>query len=118
MTTTITLGATVVTPTMVLGYESEREHGNQARDIQDSNEPDIDFKEAGLRSGTLDLFCNTHALALSVEALHCNVGVFTLASSELPGIDMDYVPLGRVRSKLDPDTARRWIVSVDFQEVS
>lgn len=114
--TTITQGGTTLTPTLVLGYESERESGNIVHPIIGTGIPDITFGPASLRTGTLTIFCLDHAAALAVEALHLVAGYFVLADVDLPGINMKYVPAGKIAVKLD-DARKRWTVEIDFQEV-
>lgn len=118
MSVTITLGATTLHPTLVLGYESTRRSGNIVHTILGREDPDITFGPAGLRTGKLQVFCLDQTDALATEALHTESGVFALADPDLPGIDMSYVPSGDIRARLDNRTVIRWVVEIDYQEVA
>ncbi|MCU1439997.1 MAG: hypothetical protein JWP85_994 [Rhodoglobus sp.] len=118
MSATITRGATVLSPTLVLGYESSRRSGNIVHKILGREDPDVTFAPAGLRTGTLRIFCLDQTDAIATEALHTEVGVFVLADPEVAGIDMSYVPSGDIRSRLDDRTVTRWVVEIDYQEVA
>ena len=117
MTTTLTRGTTVFQPTLVLGYLSTRNAENKVHNVIGRSDPEITFKAAGLRTGTLSIFCATYADALTVESMHAVTGVFTLTDDQLPGLNMRYVPSGSITSELDDDTRIQWKVSIDFQEV-
>lgn len=116
--TTITLGATVITPQLVDGYTSERTTGNIIHPAADNPaEVDVTFRPASLRTGTLRMLFLTLGDALTAEVLHAGVGVFALADTDLPGLNMAYVPNGDIVTELDDETRQLWTVSVDFQEV-
>lgn len=116
--TTITHDATTLTPMLVLGYEHTRTFGNTAYDIVNQSSPDIAYEVAGLRRGTLSLLCEDLAAGLALDNLHTLTGTFDLADPDLPALDMTYVPVGEGTLALDPETRVRWIVTIDFREVS
>lgn len=118
MSTTFTLGASSVVADLVTEYESSRESGNQLHPIIGRTDQDVSLKAAGLRTGSFTAVCPDLTTALALEALHAGLGVLTLASTELPGLDMTYVTSGAVSVQPDDQDIRRWSVSVDFAEVS
>jgi len=115
---TITCGESSVSPTLVLGYRSTRPARNLVHSIIDRADPDVTLKPAGLRTGTMQLFHLTLATALACEALHALEGVCTLEDTDLPELDMSYIAAGDITLELDPDTRKRWVVSLEYQEVT
>ena len=101
MGSTITQGATTITPTLVLG----------------SGSPSVTFGSTGLRTGTLQILCASKAQAAAVEALHALAGVFVFADTDVAILNMHYVPSGDISMELN-DERESWTVSIDFQEVS
>jgi len=118
MTVTITQGASSVSPSLVLGYKSTRQAGNLIHPIIQRTDPDVTLAPAGLRTGTLELFCLDLAQALEVETLHAGAGVCQLEDTDLPALNMLYVAAGAIGLELDDETRLRWVVSVDYQEVA
>lgn len=118
MTTTITAGETVITPTLVLGWETESESRNIIHDILGSPNPDITHRPAGLRAGTLRLLFAEEEDAAEAFTLHRTVTLFQLVSTDRDELDMDYVTNGRIRVLLDDETRDMWVVEVDYREVS
>lgn len=117
MTVTITHGAVIMTPRLVLdGYESVRSSGNLAHEVLGSNEPDITFGTASLRRGRLQLFFLTQTPAIACEVQHIQPGVFTLVDTDISSAGMTYVPVGEITTRPDPRTGR-WIVTIDYREV-
>ena len=117
MTTTITRGVDSVSPALVLGYKSARTAKNLIHPIIGRPDPDVTLAAAGLRTGTLELFCLDLAQALAVEALHAGEGVCQLEDTDLPALNMFYVASGEIGLELDEETRLRWVVSVEYQEV-
>jgi hypothetical protein len=116
VTTTVTLGETTITPTLLLGYRSTRRTRNVITPTLDDEATDaVMLRGAGLRTGTLVFLC-TEETAFALEQLH-TAGVLTLADDEVPAIGMDYVPSGQISVVLDEDTRDDWTVEVEFQEV-
>lgn len=118
MTTTITWGTQTVTPTLVTEYTSKREGGNLLHIVIGNASPDVTLKAAGLRKGTLEIWCEDHATALAAEALHAQTGVFHLTDDTLPGVNMFYVLDGAIDTSLDGQTSKRWLVQVGYAEVT
>lgn len=115
---TITIGATTITPTLIDGYESTRESRNIVHPIIGTASPDVTIRPAMLRRGTLRLLFTTEAAAKTAEDTHANATEpATLVAPEASTVDMTYVVDGRISRALDEATRRAWIVLVDFQEV-
>lgn len=116
MTTTINHASTSITVDFLLGFTTERDHGNILHPVLGRGDVEVTFKVAGLRSGTFKFLCDTFEKAAALEAEHAKVGVFTMLNDELPapGISMVYVPSGRISVEGE---GSKWIVSCDFQEV-
>lgn len=115
MSTTITWGTQAVYPEMVTGYESARESGNVLHKVIGRADPDVTLRAAGLRTGSLEIWCSTHQVALDVEAMHAQAGVFHLTDTAFPGLGMHYVTSGRVELRQD---GTRWLVRVEYAEVA
>lgn len=118
MSTTITYGATTLTPTLVLGWESSQDTYNVIHDILGLTIPSVTLRGSKSRSGTLSTLWQTAAQAEACRVLHSAPGVFTLASTEVPQLNMSYVVAGSVTATLDEDSSRLWTVSIDYQEVT
>lgn len=113
---TITLGTQSVYPELVTGYESRRESGNLLHTILGRTEVDVSFKAAGLRTGSLEVYCADLTTALAVDALHAQVGVLHLTDDAQPGLDMHYVLSGPIEVRPQIGTPR-WLVRVEYTEV-
>lgn len=116
MATTITLGAESVSPELVTGYVAARQGGNLLHKVIARADPDVTLSPAGLRSGTLEIWCADLDVALAADALHAGVGVLHLTDDALPGLDMDYVLAGRIETSPAKETTR-WVVRVEYAEV-
>ena len=114
--TTITWGTQSVTAELVTGYDSRRDSGNLLHTVIGRADPDVTLKAAGLRQGTLEVWCPSHSGALEVEALHAQVGVLHLTDYDQPGLDMFYVVAGPVETRPEIGTTR-WLVRVAYAEV-
>lgn len=116
MTTSVQHGTTTLSVDFLLGFVTEREHGNILHPVLGRSDVEVTFKSAGLRKGTLKFLCSTFEGAAALDAEHAKIGTFQLLDDEIPapGISMTYVPSGRITVELDET---RYIVSVDFQEV-
>lgn len=115
---TITIGATVITPTVVDGYESSRQSGNIVHQILGTSSPDVTFRPAQLRRGSLRLVFASEAAAKAAEDAHATAGTCELSDGDVETVDMVYVVDGEIRRTLDDATRHVWVVTVDFQEVS
>lgn len=144
MTTIISHAGGLIYPTLIEGYESQRESGNIAHPVSGRANPDYTLRPASLRTGTLTLvFTGSSAVAeygfvdgyivalggeggmdpeiasLEAEQAHAEARVFTLTTAERTTVLMTYVVRegGRIARMLDPQTRRVWMVMVDFQEI-
>lgn len=119
----ITDGETTITPTVVDGYQADRDARSIVHEILGRSAADVTARPASLRTGTLRLgFVGSTAEEDSKEAedLHATGALLVFSSSELPTIDMSYVvPLGgRITRELENTTRAAWMLTVTFQEVS
>lgn len=120
MSTVITHASGTITPTVVLGYESEREARTIVHSILGRANPDVTLRPAGLRTGTLTLGfegATAEADSLEAENVHAAVGSFAVVSTDRDTIEMPYVVSGRITRALDDQTRDAWTVAIDFQEV-
>lgn len=119
MTTLITVNdgsGDSVSPTLVLGYQVERESQNIVHQIIGGGIA-VTLVRPNPRTGTLELFFLEEADAFDAADKHAAETTFTLSDTDRPSINMTYVVSGSVYVELDPETRNRWLVSVDFQEV-
>lgn len=118
MSITITNGSDSITPLMSLSHESESKSGNIVHELLDGN-ISISFRPLRPSKGTHEFLFSTEAEANAAKILHSKTGTFVLSDTDLPTMSMSYVIAagGKVVRKLDKDTRKRWIVSVDYQEV-
>ena len=121
MATTLTKGATTITPTQVLAYSTSRKVLNIVHDILGRSDVDITYKAAGLRAGTLSMLFSSYASAIACESLWVSVGSVTVADSDTPGYGMKCVPTDTISVTLDMDsrdtTHAFYVVEVGFQEI-
>jgi len=111
-------GETIITPRLVLSYESSQESRNIEHTILGRSDPDITQRPAGTRTGTLELFFLDEADAEAARVAHTEVGTFSLVWPERPSTEMTYVlGQGELVRTLDPETRARWIVQVPYREV-
>lgn len=117
MTTTITVVLDDFTPTVIDGYSARRRGRNVLHPILGTSEVAVTLGESGMRAGTLSCVFPVESEAAGlVEALSAGVSA-SIASSERPSIDMDFVIDGDVTIALD-ETRSVWIVAFDWQEIS
>lgn len=119
MAATISNGVTSIYPTLVLSYASTRASGNKKHDLLGGG-TSMSLGKAGLRTGTLELFFPLEVDAAAAEALHGEVGVFTLVDPDRTTVAMSYVLAdgGELGRELDDETRDAWVVRVAFQEVA
>lgn len=118
MTTTITDGTSVITPDLVLGYETDNDATNIFHEILGRADYDVSVAPDRLRSGELLLFFEAEADAKSAREFHLAAVRFTLATDDLTLMDMTYVRRGGMRLALDSETRTRWTLTVGYQEVT
>lgn len=115
--TTISDGATTLTPLLVLGWSPVRESRTRVHPLIGRPDPDVTVRPAALRSGTLRILCEDEAAAAAMEALHAAGAVLTIADDDVTAVSGAYIVSGLLSVELDPQTRRRWVVSADFTEV-
>ena len=116
--TTISDGTTTLTPILVTGWETTRTAANVLHVVVGRADPDVTYRTATLRAGTLECLCATLELALQLEELAAQPKRLTLADPDHPSIGMAFVASGDIRVELDPDTREQATVAIDFQQVA
>lgn len=119
----ITAGEFVITPDLVLGYESRRPSRTVTHDIINVAGPDATLRPAGLRIGRMTLgFFGEDAEERSAHAEEVLAGAatFNLQSSDRLTIRMAFVlpDTGEIRRTLDEVTRDDWTVAFDWREVA
>jgi hypothetical protein len=117
MATTLSDGTTTLNPTIVDGWESAQASRNVIHDILGNTSPDVTLRAPRMRTGTLKTVWLTKAQAEAARQLHLTANVFTLTSTEITYITMQYVVAGNITTTLYDDTRNAWTVNIDFQEV-
>jgi len=117
MATTITAGATTITPALVLGYDTTTRAGNVMHQIIGSSAPAVTFFPESLRSGELKLMFPSRALAWAAQTFLKAQTIFTLASTDETLIGMKFVRDGSMSIALDNDMLEFWQLTVSYQEV-
>lgn len=118
MTVTITAGASTITPELALGYSASTESRNVTHAIIGRADPDVSLAADTLRKGTLELFFATAESAWDAFSVHSTEGIFVLVDTDIPQANMTYARDGAMRIVLDPQTLRRWLLTVGYQEVA
>ncbi|MFE7067484.1 hypothetical protein [Microbacterium sp. NPDC057658] len=119
MSTTITHSSGVITPTVQDGYAARIKTRTRVHTILGRRDPDITFRPAGLRAGTLPLVFASRAAAWAAVDVLVVGQVFTFDDSDNPEIGMKFVvPEGELEPRLDDETRSVWLLDVPFQEVS
>lgn len=119
MTTTITHSSGVIAPEVVHGFQATRDARSIVHTILGREDPDITFRPASLRKGTLTLVFPTGAAASAAEAILVTGQVFTIQDSTVAEVGMSFVVAdGSVTRSLDGGTRVVWTVAVPFQEVA
>lgn len=118
MAAIITHSAGTITPGVIDGFSATIPARTIVHAILGRSDPDITFKPAGLRTGTLQLVFATGADAAAAVAALRIPQVLTLSDADVPEVGMSFVVAeGDLVSALDPRTRRVWTVTVPFQEV-
>lgn len=119
MAAVITHASGEIVPEVVNGFEGSSEVRSIVHTVLGREDPDITFRPAGLRRGTLLLVFADGASANAAAAVLRIPQQFTLSDEDVPEVGMDFVVAGGdVRQTLDPETRTVWIVTVPFQEVT
>jgi hypothetical protein len=116
ITVTAATGA-ILRPALVLGYQWKLTSRSNVHQLISSYAPAVTVRPASLRSGTLRLLFLTEGEAATAQLVHSLGSVLTLADSDRPTAGMSYVLSGVLDTQLDTQTSKRWVVSVDYEEV-
>jgi hypothetical protein len=116
--TTISDGATTITPILVTGWESTRTAENVLHNIVGRSDHDVTYRPAGMRAGTLECLCESLEAALQLEALAAQPKRLTLTDPDHPSIGMTFVPTADIRVTLDDETRKQATVAIDYQQVA
>lgn len=115
---TISHAGGVINPTEIDGYEPSIPVRNIVHTILGRSDPDVTFRPAGLRTGTLSLVFELEADAWAAVAALRVPQVLTLTDADVAVVNMSFVVApGELRPTLDDATRSVWIVEVPFQEV-
>ncbi len=120
MADVITSGATVITPTLILGYESTRAPGTIVHDIIGRANPDVTLRPAGTRTGRMELGFIGEADSYAAETALSTAAVFTLTSTDRPTVALSFIVKegGTITRTLDDETRNAWTVAFDWREVT
>jgi hypothetical protein len=110
-------GAGSTAPTVIDGYETERESRNVVHDLIGGGIA-VTLILPRPRSGELTLHYATEVQAWGALALLSNESAYTLTDSDRPGVGMTFVVNGSVQLALDDDTRDTWTVSLPYQEIT
>lgn len=119
MTTTITASAgspATTSPALVFTYAAARRSPNRVHELI-SGAIAVVRVAAQPRTGRLELFYLTATTAMNSFNLHSRAATFTLVNTGLSAMNMTYVVSGSVNVAQDSTNAKRWIVTVEFQEI-
>jgi hypothetical protein len=110
----------VLIPDLVLGYAWEHASRNVLHPLIANPLPAVTLREAAAKAGTLQLFFLLETAALQASEAHRLAEVFTYQDTDRPALTMRYVvpDAGKIGVTLDPETKKRWIVAVDYQQVA
>lgn len=120
----ITGGATVITPSVVLEFSSVRPGKTNVHDIINRTNPDATLRVAGSRAGHIKLgFIGPTAEADSsaAEVSLAGAAVFTYVTDpDRPTLALTFVVPdgGQIRRDLEETTRAAWSVEFDYREVS
>ena len=119
MGTTIANAGDTITPTQVLSYLTARRSNNVIHRILNGAIA-VSTLPPQPRAGTLELFFDTEAGAAAADIFHTRSGTFALTTDDIVTGNITYVVAesGDIKRELDPQTRTRWIVTVNYQEVT
>lgn len=119
MTTTITHDMGTLIPVSIEDYSASRPARSVVHTILGRSNPDITFREPGLRVGTLQCVFASQEDALAAYGVFSAPQVLALENDEIPSVDMSFVVAeGDIEITIDPDTAEFWTIAVPFVEVT
>jgi hypothetical protein len=104
-----------VTPLLVSGWNTTRAARAVVHDVLGRPDPEVTYRPAATRSGTLTFMFESLADAQRCESMHASGVVLTIADA-LTGT-MRYVVSGDVILNAENDRGSAWSVTVSFREV-
>lgn len=105
-------------PLLIIGDDLSRESRTVIHDLLNSSTPAVSFLPTLHRSGTFDLLVENATSAASARALFSSNAPVTLVDTDRPDRSMRFVVgPGRIAQVTDPETQRRILMTVPFQEV-
>ncbi len=107
----------VIVPLLVLGYESTSSAQHIFHDVIGAPSPAVSLRHVSTRSGTLELFFLNDEYSFAAEQFLRVAGVYYLRADH-PSMDLAFVPSGLISRTLDPETRKRWILRVEYREVT
>lgn len=121
MTTLITTGNAVITPTILLMVSEDAGGGSIVHKIVGRSDPDITLRPASLRTGALELgFSGAGSESASAAAVSIlrRAAVFAIADSDRPSYNMSFVVPegGRISRAIEGETRDAFTITVDYQE--
>lgn len=108
--------ASILVPTLVLGYDSARPSRNVVHQLLSGSVAAVLYP-ASTRRGTLRLFFEDDASATNADRQLAKSGTWSFADTDHPDENMLCVTSGDVR-KYQTDNRMRWTVEVPFQELT
>lgn len=120
MATIITTGAAAITPTIVLGFDTDCESQNNVHPIIGRPIPDVTLRPATSRTGRITLGFHgptSETDSADAETLLRTPAVFTVVSDDRATLAMSFVVYGRIERRLDDESRDAWTVAVEFREV-
>lgn len=120
MATIISSGENVITPTIVLGFESRSVAQTIVHDIIGRPHPDVTLRPASSRSGTITLGFHgptSETDSATAETLLRTPAVFTAISDERNSLSLSFVVQDDVVRELEDESRDAWVVRCGYREV-
>lgn len=116
-TSTITGGASTITPQLIVGYSSTRPAKTIIHPVLGLSAPAVTLDNSGLRTGSLQCLFLTEAAASTSAGILATAAIFALADTVNTTVNMNFVVSGDIVVALDTDTFL-WTVTFTYQETS
>ena len=112
-------GSPVVSPRLVLGWQTGRPARTIVHELLHSEEPVVSLAAPGVRRGTLSYFFESAEAAATCWDMHTATAVFTLTAPVSDSVQvLRYVVTGGdLRMSLDEATAKQVVIEVPYLEV-
>lgn len=117
MGTVITHNAGVIAPASLEGWRAGSEARTVIHHVLGRSDPDVTFRPAGMRKGSLVLVFNNGPEAYAARAVLTTPQVFTLTNDAISEVQMSFVVADGDISDVLGD-AGQWTLSVPFHEVA